>query len=199
MPQASHHVCKQFHTHALVRLPPEVSSKLLLTTSGHLITHGHLGGVYVVHVEPWSSRKASADLARCFSLICNFGLVSGSCEPVYNLCSYMWTHDMDEWAFPPLQAAQSITRTTTTMSMQFYNYSSNGTPDSTPPASGTGDSVDETFLCMRGMNCNALIHGYNLSAHLHEAHEIHGRDKTHVRHVLEIHMARVYPCECGNR
>ncbi|KAG1768611.1 hypothetical protein EV702DRAFT_931101, partial [Suillus placidus] len=74
---------------------------------------------------------------------------------------------------------------------------------------------DETFLCMWGMNCNALIRGYNLSAHLHEAHGIHGQDRTLVmckwnhcgrelnkeslcRHVEEIHMGIVYTCECGN-
>ncbi|KAG2040183.1 hypothetical protein BDR03DRAFT_949297 [Suillus americanus] len=76
------------------------------------------------------------------------------------------------------------------------------------------------FQCMwdcanhDGTNCNALIRGYNLSAHVREVHGIHGPDKTRVkckwnhcdrelhkeslaRHVLEHHMGVVYECECG--
>ncbi|KAG1845320.1 hypothetical protein DFJ58DRAFT_510544 [Suillus subalutaceus] len=100
----------------------------------------------------------------------------------------------------------------------FHHWSNNGVPNSS--ASGPGQhSLDEMFQCMWDcpypLHCNALIRGYNLSAHLREAHGIHGSDKTRLlcqwktcnrefnkeslsRHVEEVHMGIVYRCEwCG--
>ncbi|KAG1866124.1 hypothetical protein F4604DRAFT_970802 [Suillus subluteus] len=102
--------------------------------------------------------------------------------------------------------------------MQFCNYSGSGVSDSSTPGPGR-HHPDETFQCMwdcgHGLHCNALIHGYNLPAHLREAHGIRGSDNTRVwclwkscnrefnkenlsRHVEEVHMGIVYECGCGS-
>ncbi|KAG2348133.1 hypothetical protein BDR05DRAFT_957782 [Suillus weaverae] len=66
-----------------------------------------------------------------------------------------------------------------------------------------------------GLYCDVLFVGSKLSAHLREAHGIHGSDKSLVccrwrscnrqfnkeslaRHVEEVHMEIVYKCGCGS-
>ncbi|KAG1860897.1 hypothetical protein F4604DRAFT_1112676 [Suillus subluteus] len=80
-------------------------------------------------------------------------------------------------------------------------------------------SLDEMFLCMwdvqHRLRCNALIRGHNFPRHLHEAHGIHGSDRTRVfclwrscnkelnkeslsRHVEEVHLRITFSSDCGN-
>ena len=76
-------------------------------------------------------------------------------------------------------------------------------------------TLDETFMCrwreVYGLHCGSLFCGNNLTAHLRDAHDIHGADKKRVyclwegcntemnkesiaRHVEEKHLMVVYPC-----
>ncbi|KAG2117418.1 hypothetical protein BD769DRAFT_1485039 [Suillus cothurnatus] len=65
-----------------------------------------------------------------------------------------------------------------------------------------------------GLRCNELIRGQYIPTHFREAHGIHGPDKKRViclwescnrefnkeslaRHVGEVHLGIVFPCDCG--
>ncbi|KAG2132970.1 hypothetical protein DEU56DRAFT_757198 [Suillus clintonianus] len=105
------------------------------------------------------------------------------------------------------------------MSTRFVNSSSHGASDSSRPVP---HYVNETFLCLWSdadypqFHCDALILGTNTPAHLREVHGIKGKDsdlfpcmwehcnkvvkrESMARHVEEVHMGIVYPCEqCGH-
>jgi serine/threonine protein kinase len=100
-----------------------------------------------------------------------------------------------------------------------FNYSSGRFSGSSTAPASRAHYLNDTFQCKwsiaNGLRCDALIRGHDISSHLPEAHGIHGSDKSRVRctwndcnrelnkesllrHVEEIHLNIVHPCEmCG--
>lgn len=124
--------------------------------------------------------------------------------------------------FTPAESLSASTSSTSILPAPrlSYNDSSNVISGSSTRQKPMGHILNETFQCMwgsshGGLHCNDLFCGYNLSAHIREAHGIRGSDKSRVicmwdscnvelskeslsRHVEEKHLRIVYSCsECA--
>ncbi|KAG2047851.1 kinase-like protein [Suillus hirtellus] len=122
--------------------------------------------------------------------------------------------------FTPAESLSASTSSTSIFSTPRLscNDSSNAISGSSTRREPMSHTPSEMFQCMwvssHGLRCNDLFLGYNLSAHLREAHGIRGSYKSRVicmwdgcnvefsresfwRHVEDKHLGIVYPCECG--